>query len=153
MPAEALTVWKEKGLIQFKVGRITLDERRDNAALERAVRARARPVEGQLVYAYLLDRRDSTAWWREWGGYDLEGEILTEAVLAIPAVRAKLDGFDPKDNEWGVDNAEDYRDILVHAHHGEVGEEEIRKGFRRWLATLPPDARRLFARDLKAWMG
>ncbi|WP_417514282.1 hypothetical protein [Minwuia sp.] len=152
VPASALTIWKEKDLTQFKLGVIELDETGSNSALEKAARARASDVDAAIVYAYLLDTPVSTAWWREWAGYDLEEDLLRAAVLARPAVRARLNSFDPKDNEWGVDNREDFADLLIHAHHAEIDEDDIRKGFRSWLASLPPDARRLFAADLKKWM-
>lgn len=152
VPAEALSVWKEKGLTHFKLGEVVIDENRSNAALEKAARQRAEPVEAALVYAYLLDKDRSTAWWRDWAGYDLEQELLQAAVLARPAVKARLAAFNPKDNEWGVDNAEDYADLLVHDCHNEIDEQDIRNGFRSWLAGLPPDARRLFASDLGKWM-
>lgn len=152
VPAEALSVWQEKDLWQFKLGEVVIDENSGNAALEKAARQRAEQVEAAVVYAYLLHKDRSTAWWREWAGFDLEQELLQAAVLARPAVRALLDSFDPKDNEWGVDNKEDYTDLLVHAHHTEIDEQDIRKGFRNWLAGLSPDARRLFASDLGRWM-
>lgn len=151
VPKDALTVWREDGLTQFKFAVIEVDETRSNQKLEALARARAEPVEAALTYAYLLDRPQSAIWWREWAGYELEDELLAAAVLARPAVRAKLDAFDPKDNEWGIEDVDDYRDVLVHAHHEEIDEADIRNGFRRWLQTLPPDARRLLAKDLKAW--
>ncbi|PJK28750.1 hypothetical protein [Minwuia thermotolerans] len=151
VPKDALTVWRDDGLTQFKFAVIEVDETRSNQKLEAVARARAEPVEAALTYAYLLDRPQSTIWWREWAGYELEDELLAAAVLARPAIRAKLDAFDPKDNEWGIEDIEDYRDVLVHAHHEEIDEADIRNGFRRWLQTLPPDARRLLAKDLKAW--
>jgi len=152
IPAEALSIWQEKDLWQFKLAETVIAENRTNAALEKATRRRAEPVEAALVYAYLLDPKRSTAWWREWGGYDLEQDLLRAAVLARPSVKKLLDSFDPKDNEWRVDNREDYADLLVHAHHTEIDAQDIRKGFRNWLAHLPPDARRLFASDLGKWM-
>lgn len=152
VPAEALTVWQEKDLWQFKLGEVVIDENGSNAALEKAARRRAEPVEAALVYAYLLDKSRSTVWWRDWAGYDLEQELLQAAVLARPAVKSLLDAFNPKDNEWGVTDREDYADLLVHAHHTEIDEQDIRNGFRNWLAQLPPDARRLFASDLGKWM-
>lgn len=152
VPAEALTIWKEKDLTQFKLGEVVIPENRSNAALEKAARRRAEPVEAALVYAYLLDERRSTVWWREWAGYDLEQELLQAAVLARPSVKAQLDAFDPKDNEWGVDLKEDFADLLVHAHHTEIDAQDIRKGFRNWLGQLSPEARRLFASDLGKWM-
>jgi hypothetical protein len=151
VPKDALTVWRDDGLTQFKFAVIEVDETRSNQKLEAVARARAVPVEAALTYAYLLDRPQSTIWWREWAGYELEDELLAAAVLARPAIRAKLEAFDPKDNEWGIEDIEDYRDVLVHAHHEEIDEADIRNGFRRWLQTLPPDARRLLAKDLKAW--
>ncbi|GJL88757.1 MAG: hypothetical protein DHS20C03_24660 [Minwuia thermotolerans] len=152
VPAEALKVWVERGLTQFKVAEVGLTETRDNARLEQEARARARGVQGQIVYNYLLNRKGSTAWWQEWGGFDLESEILTEAVLSIPSVKARIAAFDPKDNEWGLDTVEDYRDVLLQAHHGDVEEDDLRRGLRRWLGHLSPDARRLFARDIKSWL-
>jgi hypothetical protein len=152
VPAEALSVWQEKDLWQFKLGEVVIDENRGNAALEAAARQRAETVEAAVVYAYLLDKERSTAWWREWAGYDLEQDLLQAAVLARPAVRSLLNSFNPKDNEWGVDNREDYADLLVHAHHTDIDEQDIRQGFRNWLTTLSPDARRLFASDLGRWM-
>ncbi|WP_416899657.1 MAG: hypothetical protein ACMVY4_08110 [Minwuia sp.] len=152
IPATALTIWTAKGVTQFKLGVIRLDETGSNAALELAARARARPIEAEVVYAYLLERPKSSAWWREWGGYDLEQELLYEAVMARPAVKALLASFDPKDNEWGVTDRDDYADLLVHAHHAEIDADDIRRGFRNWLSKLAPDARRLFANDLRKWM-
>lgn len=151
IPKDALTVWTEDGLTQFKFAVIEVDETGSNRKLEEKARERAAPVEAALTYAYLLDRPKSTVWWREWAGYELEDELLTAAVLARPAVKAKLDAFDPKDNEWGIEDLDDYRDVLVHAHHEEIDETDIRNGFRRWLQSLPPDARRLLAKDLRAW--
>lgn len=151
IPKDALTIWTADGMTQFKFAVIEVDETRSNQKLEAVARERAAPVEAALTYAYLLDRPKSTVWWRDWAGYDLEDELLGAAVLARPAVRAKLESFDPKDNEWGIDNIDDYRDVLVHAHHEEIDADDIRNGFRRWLQSLPPDARRLLAKDLKAW--
>ena len=152
VPAEALNIWVDRGLTQFKVAEVELTETRDNARVEQEARTRARSVQGQVVYNYLLNRKGSSAWWQEWGGYDLDSSILTEAVLSIPAIKARIDAFDPKDNEWGLDNVQDYRDILLQAHHGEVSEDDLRRGLRRWLGNLSPDARRLFARDIKSWL-
>lgn len=151
-PADALTIWTEDGLTQFKIGVIRLAESRSNADLERAARARAAPVEAALTYAYRLDSPESAVWWREWGGYDLEADLLRAAVLARPAVREKLRAFDPKDNDWGVDNPEDYADLLIHAHHAEIEAGDIRRGFGQWFASLPPEARRLFSSDLRRWL-
>lgn len=152
VPAEALKVWVERGLTQFKVAEIALAETRDNARLEQEARARAKGIQGQIVYNYLLSGKGSSAWWQEWGGYDLDSEILTQAVLSIPAIKARIDSFDPKDNEWGLDTVEDYRDVLLQAHHGDVSEDDLRRGLRRWLGQLSPEARRLFARDIKSWL-
>lgn len=152
VPAEAIKVWEDRGLVQFKVAEVPLEETGDNARLEQEARDRARSIQGQIVYNYLLNRKGSTAWWQEWGGFDLESEILREAVLTIPAIKARIDAFDRKDNEWGLDTVDDYRDILLQAHHTEVSEDDIRRGLMRWLSRLSPDARRLFARDIKVWL-
>ncbi len=152
IPANALTIWREKDVTQFKLGVIEIDETRSNAALEKQARERAKPVEAALGYAYLLDKTTSTAWWQEWAGYDMEEELLRSAVLARPAIAEKLKRFDPKDNDWGVTDRDDFIDLLIHAHHAEVDEDDIRKGFRHWLGRLSPDARRLFAADLGKWM-
>ncbi|MDF1719647.1 MAG: hypothetical protein P1U65_03140 [Minwuia sp.] len=152
VPAEALKVWEERGLTQFKVAEVALMETGDNARLEQEARDRARSIQGQIVYNYLLSRKGSTGWWQEWGGFDLESEILREAVLSIPAIKTRIDTFDPKDNEWGLDTVEDYRDILLQAHHADVAEDDLRRGLMRWLSRLSPDARRLFARDIKVWL-
>jgi len=152
VPAEAISIWKEGDVTQFKIAEIVLDENRSNTKLEELARAKARPVEAQISYAYRLDARRSTAWWQEWAGYDLEADILRASVLARPAVAQRLKTFDPKDNEWGVDNRDDFADILIHAHHAEIDAEDVRKGFRHWLSILSPQARRLFASDVRKWL-
>ncbi len=149
----ALRLWRDGDRTEFKVAEITLSVTGDNPALEAAARSRARAIEAQVTYAYCLGAPASSAWWREWGGYDLELEIPYAAVLARADVERLLRAFDPADNPYRSATLDEFRDVLFVEYRDRLGAADLRRGFRAWLDGLPVPARRCFERDVASWLG
>lgn len=152
VPRQALKVWREDGETLFKVAEITLPITDDNTALEAAARKRARGIEAQITYAYCLDEPVNSAWWQDWGGYDLESEIAYASVLARKDVKERLKAFDPKDKKHGGASIDEYRDMLFVEYAGKLSTGDIERGFRAWVGDMPADARACFKKDLAAWL-
>ena len=149
----ALHLWRDGPRTEFKVAEITLPVTGDNTELEAAARARAGAIEAQVTYAYCLDTPASSAWWREWGGFDLELEIPYAAVLARADVQSLLRAFDPADNPYRSATLDEFRDVLFVEYRDRLGAADLRRGFRAWLEALPAPARRCFERDVASWIG
>ncbi len=151
-PERALRAWREDGESRFKVAEIELPVIGDNRALEAAARARARGIEAEINYAYCLGTPSSTAWWQEWGGFDLELEIAYAAVLARKDVAGLLDAFDSANNPYQCETLDDYRDVLFVEYRDRLSPADLRRGLRAWLDQLPEPARHCFESDLAHWL-
>ena len=151
-PQGVLRTWPEDGIVLFKVAEITLPPTTDNRALERSARDRAARVGAQVTYAYCLDPAGCTAWWREWGGFDLELEISYAAVMARTDVQGRLRAFDPATDKTGSATAEEFADVAFVEFRDRLSEKDLQRGFAAWHAALAPDAKALLERDLKAWL-
>ncbi len=152
VPRQALKVWREDGQTLFKVAEIALPVTGDNTALEAAARKRARNIEAQITYAYCLDEPASSAWWQDWGGYDLEPEIAYASVLARKDVAERLQAFDPADKKHGCANIDEYRDLLFVEYANKLSTADVERGFKAWVAEMPADARDCFRKDLAIWL-
>ena len=151
-PQVALRTWAEDGIVLFKVAEISLPPTSDNRALEQSARDRAARISAQVTYAYCLEPAGCTAWWQEWGGFDLELEISYAAVMARTDVRGRLRAFDPATDKTGSATAEEFADMAFVEFRDRLSEKDLERGFDAWQAALAPDAKALFDRDLKAWL-
>ncbi len=144
-----ISIWLEDGVVTFKVGRIRLGRQPNDQALEKAAKARARDIGAQVTYAWNREAGDSNAWWLEWGGFDLEGEILFEAITGRPKIAQRIAALQEGGDGKRLD---DYLATLLDDQHLTVTEDEVRAGFRRWLENLDPKANSQFGNDMRAWL-
>jgi len=152
-PSQAgLRTWTEDGIALIKVAEIDLPATTDNRALEQSARQRARPIEAQVSYAYCLEPAGCSAWWQEWGGFDLDLEIAYAAVMARTDVKGRLRAFDPATDKTGSANAAEFADVLFVEFRERLTEKDLQRGFEVWQANLEPEAKTLLERDLKAWL-
>lgn len=145
------TAWNEGDVGYFKVGPITLSETSNAKNLELAAKDTAKEIQAEVSYAWDLGKKNSQAWWLEWGGFNLEEEIPYYAAISLPEAEEKIKDFDPKNNEFECDSVEEFQELLFNAYDEDLKADDLKRGFRLWLQSLDKEALTALETDLTSW--